>query len=80
MAAFAWRRFAALIFVNVLYIVPLLCTPHISPISPLCLLTRPAPPWAGALYAANDKLVGERTAQHGEVLVRVRVRVIYIEG
>lgn len=43
--SFAWRRFAALIFVNVVYIVPLLCV----------------------LYAANDKLVGERTAKHGEV-------------
>ena len=45
MAAFAWRRFAALVFVNVFYIVPLL----------------------SVLYAANDKLVGERTAKHGEV-------------
>ena len=26
--AFAWRRFASLIFVNVVYIVPLLCKPH----------------------------------------------------
>jgi len=43
--AFAWRRFASLIFVNVVYIVPLLMV----------------------LYAANDKLVGERTAKHGEV-------------
>lgn len=45
MAGFAWRRFAALIFVNVVYIVPLL----------------------SVLYAANDKLVGERTAKHGEL-------------
>ena len=45
MAAFAWRRFAALVFVNVVYIVPLL----------------------SVLYAANDKLIGEPAAKHGEV-------------
>jgi|OM-RGC.v1.021546378 hypothetical protein len=44
-SGFAWRRFASLVTVNVLYIVPLL----------------------SFFYAANERLVGQPAARHGEL-------------